>query len=246
MEYNQLLDLVKKRRSTRRFKPDSIPDEMVDKIIEVARWAPSGFNLQPWEYVVVTEPDLREQISSSMSTYWQESQEMEQAREDWQGRKWKLTGLKSAEQDFKIAPVYIILYGDPRTQAGLPMGVRYMPHRSNIIHTSGLSNTFLYMHLAATSLGLASQWISAIQVPIVNCKAKDLLNIPHYMEVFDMMALGYPALKPREKLMRKRDNMVHYNVCDPEEFRTNDEVRAFVKKSRSWNIGTHSRKADQD
>ena len=188
----------------------------------------------------------KEGVTSSMSTYWQESQEMEQSREDWQGAKWKLTGLKSAEQDFKIAPVFIILYGDPRTQAGLPMGVSYMPHRTNIIQTSSLSNAFLYLHLAATSLGLASQWISSIQVPIVNCQAKELLNIPHQMEVFDMMALGYPAIKAREKFMRKQDKMVHRNVCDPVEFRTGEEVQDFVRRSRSWNIGTHSRKADQD
>ena len=53
MEYEALLDLVKKRRSIRRFKPDPIPDEDIAKIIEVARWAPSGFNMQPWEFVVV-------------------------------------------------------------------------------------------------------------------------------------------------------------------------------------------------
>jgi nitroreductase len=55
MNYTSLLDLVQKRRSTRRFKPDPIPDEYIDKIIEVARWAPSGFNQQPWDFVVVRE-----------------------------------------------------------------------------------------------------------------------------------------------------------------------------------------------
>jgi len=45
MEYDGLLELVKKRRSIRRFKPDPIPDGYIEKIIEVARWAPSGFNM---------------------------------------------------------------------------------------------------------------------------------------------------------------------------------------------------------
>jgi nitroreductase len=44
MEYESLLELVKARRSIRRFKPDSIPDEYIDKIIELDRWAPSGYN----------------------------------------------------------------------------------------------------------------------------------------------------------------------------------------------------------
>jgi nitroreductase len=44
MDYDGLLELFKKRRSIRKFKPASISDEYVDKIIEAARWAPSGAN----------------------------------------------------------------------------------------------------------------------------------------------------------------------------------------------------------
>ncbi len=62
MDYDSLLELVKKRRSIRRFKPDPIPDEYVEKIIDVARWAPSGFNMQPWEFVVIRKAELRKKI----------------------------------------------------------------------------------------------------------------------------------------------------------------------------------------
>ena len=66
------------------------------------------------------------------------------------------------------------------------------------------------------------------------------------MEVFDMMALGYPAIKAREKFVRKRDEMIHYNISDGDEFRTDEEVKSFVRKARSWTMGTHRRKADQE
>ena len=62
MNYESLLELVKKRRSIRKFKPDPIPDECVDKIIEVARWAPSGANSQPWEFIVIKKQELRNKI----------------------------------------------------------------------------------------------------------------------------------------------------------------------------------------
>ena len=68
MNYDSLLELVKKRRSIRRFKPDPIPDENIEKIIEVARWAPSGFNMQPWEFVVVKKAELRSKITELNST----------------------------------------------------------------------------------------------------------------------------------------------------------------------------------
>lgn len=62
MNYESFLELVKKRRSIRRFKPDPIPDEYVNRIIEAARWAPSGFNSQPWEFVVIKDKKLKNDV----------------------------------------------------------------------------------------------------------------------------------------------------------------------------------------
>ena len=48
MSYENLMKIIKMTRSIRPFKPDPIPEEYVDKILEASRWAPSGFNSQPW------------------------------------------------------------------------------------------------------------------------------------------------------------------------------------------------------
>lgn len=241
MEYDSLLELVKKRRSIRRFKPDPIPDDYVEKIIDVARWAPSGFNMQPWEFVVVRKAELRKKIVELVEEIRPQTREMETAREPWQGQVWKMTGLVGGEMDYATAPVFIILFGDPRTNVGLPMGVRGDPNRCNIIYTSSMANAFLYMHLAATTFDLATQWISAVQTPYVHCMLKKLLGIPIEMEVFDMLALGYPALKPRPKLMRDTKTMIHYDDCGEEDFRSSEEVKEFASRARNWNIGTHRR-----
>ena len=42
-----LMEVIEKRRSTRGFKPDPVPDEIIDKMLEAARLAPSGSNRQP-------------------------------------------------------------------------------------------------------------------------------------------------------------------------------------------------------
>ena len=186
MEYDSLLKLVKERRSIRRFKPDPIPDEYVDKIIEVARWAPSGFNMQPWEFVVVKEPYVKERLIEYVDQYWMLAKSMEATREPWQGKPWSTSGVRNAGMDYTTAPVLIILFGDTRTNAGLPMGARYDPNRCRTIFTSSLASAFLYMHLAATTLGLASQWVSAITTPYAACMVKDLLGIPAEMEPYDM------------------------------------------------------------
>ena len=245
MDYESLLELVKQRRSIRRFKPDPIPDEHVHKIIEVARWAPSGFNMQPWEFVVVKKPGLKKRIVEYVDEYWILSKSMEAARESWQGKPWKISGVRDAGMDYTTAPVFIILLGDTRTIAGLPMGLRYDPNRCRTVFTSGLASAFLYMHLASTSLGLASQWVSAISTPYAACMVKNLLGIPAEMEPYDMMALGYPAIKPRPKFMRNLKKMIHYGLCVKEDFRSDKEVKAFVKKARNWTIGSHRRKSGE-
>jgi nitroreductase len=245
-EYDALLALFKKRRSIRRFKPDAVPRESIEKIVEAGRLAPSGFNMQPWEFVIVTEPELRAKIVEYLAFYWQQSKEMEKARPEWQGRAWQLTGMTDTRGDFSIAPVYILLCGDPRTQAGLPMGVQTDRNRQRIIYLSGLANAFLQMHLAAASLGLASQWISAVQTPYGACMIKQLLGVPQFFDVYDMIALGWPALKPPGKFMRDTEKMVHWNRCDESDFRTDEEVQTFIKKARSWTIGTHSRDAEEE
>jgi nitroreductase len=56
------IDLVRSRRSTRHFRPDPVPPVLLDKLLEASRWAPSGFNLQPTHFVVVTDADVKAKL----------------------------------------------------------------------------------------------------------------------------------------------------------------------------------------
>ena len=242
MDYDSFLELVKKRRSIRRFRPDPIPDEYVNKIIEAARWAPSGYNSQPWEFVVVKEKKLKDSIVQWVDMYWELSSEVEATREPWQrqaSHPWRDT-----EMDYRNAPVFIILFGDTRTQVGLPMMVRFDNYRRQSIFTSSLASAFLYMHLAATTLGLATQWVSQVATPYAQCLLKDLLGIPVEIEVYDMMVVGYPTYKPRAKLMRDKEKMVHYDYCSEAGFRIDEEVNDFVIRTRTWVTANHRRGVD--
>ena len=53
MNIKDFLELAKKRRSIRHFKPDPVTEEFIEQILEAARWAMSGANGQPWEFIVV-------------------------------------------------------------------------------------------------------------------------------------------------------------------------------------------------
>jgi nitroreductase len=235
MDYDGFLELVKNRRSIRSFKADPIPDEYINKIIEAARWAPSGFNLQPWEFVVVKEPKLKDSIAQIFSEEMAVSYKMESARESWQFKPGQTQPpqRRRSSSDFNKAPVFIILFGDVRTIAGLPMSRRYDHHLMQLAFISGLASAFLYMHLAAETLGLASRWVSTVSTPYGACMVKQLLGIPNAMEVYDLMAVGYPDQGPRYKTTRSLDEMVHYDYCGEGVFRTDEAVRDFIVRIRN-------------
>jgi len=48
---------IRTRRTVRDFTPDPVPDAVIHKIIQAARWAPSSSNTQPWHFIVVRERD---------------------------------------------------------------------------------------------------------------------------------------------------------------------------------------------
>jgi iodotyrosine deiodinase len=56
------LDLMRKRRSVRHFSPEPVPRELIENAIRTAGTAPSGANQQPWTFVVVSDPELKQRL----------------------------------------------------------------------------------------------------------------------------------------------------------------------------------------
>lgn len=61
---NGIIDVILKRRSIRNFKQEEVPREVLLKLVEAARWAPSGSNMQPWYFIIVDNKDILDQIST--------------------------------------------------------------------------------------------------------------------------------------------------------------------------------------
>ena len=62
----RFLDLVKQRQSDRRYDPEkTVEQEKLARIIEAARLAPSACNAQPWHFVVVDDPDLKNRVADA-------------------------------------------------------------------------------------------------------------------------------------------------------------------------------------
>ncbi len=58
-----IIEVIKSRRSIRAYKKEKIPRELVMKILEAGRWAPSASNNQPWRFVVIEDEEIIQQIA---------------------------------------------------------------------------------------------------------------------------------------------------------------------------------------
>lgn len=74
-----ILDLLKSRRSIRIYQDKPIPQDLLLQILEAGRWAPSGANLQPWHFIVVTDPETRKRIGQVARFFFIKSSHVEKA-----------------------------------------------------------------------------------------------------------------------------------------------------------------------
>jgi nitroreductase len=66
----EALEAILKRRSVRSYTGDPVPREDLEKIVDAARLAPSGYNRQPWEFIVVTDRGVIDQLK--IAALWME------------------------------------------------------------------------------------------------------------------------------------------------------------------------------
>lgn len=235
MDYENLLMLVKSRRSCRRFRPDPVPGAAVEKILEVARYAPSAGNSQPWEFVVVEDPETKRKISRSIVSLYKEAR-----------RRDPTFNFKVAVQPHLFtAPVLIVVCGDRRLQEAYPVLMR-----RNVLLRQSLAVCAYAMQLAATSLGLATAW-GTIQGGSPETEVRRLLGIPDVYTVDHIMPLGYPdtererrdrslrPVKERAPYRRELEEIIHYECYDTDKFRTDDKLEEFIWSKTVTRIPSH-------
>ncbi len=237
-DYDLLLELVKSRASIRALKSDPIPEDAIRKILEVGRFAMSGANAQPWEFVVVTDPQVKKDLFRAYVQinedfiYWMEQQRVLELRhpsfqmtaEDAVQRQRRTTGWAEA-------PALIVVLGDGRRQwATVQGGHTFGRHQTHL--WDGLANASMLMHLAAASLGLGSQHVTIhIEDPF-----KRILNVPDLLQLVLIMPIGYPAVEPKTGVRRPLEDMVHYDQYDMSKYMSNEQVIQYLYELRGKSI----------
>ena len=219
MTIEALRGLVEQRRSIRGYDESrEVSRKAIEAILDCARWAPSGGNGQPWEFIIVRDRAMRDQIADCYIKQLEQKREMDLAVRGTA----KMTG-----DGFRRAPVHIVILGDPRVKESYPIRTKLEKAESHFI--TGLANATLLIHLAAASLGLASQYVSDANSPYMETMLKVLLKVPEPLRIYHLVPIGYTkgpvAAPPRRTL----DEIVHYGTYDMDKYRSDEQLAGFVK-----------------
>jgi 5,6-dimethylbenzimidazole synthase len=223
IQIDEFLELVKKRRSIRRFKPDPVPDEYILKILEAARWAMSGANAQPWEFIVVKKPETKEKLANAIHEQRKMEYRMELTRID-ELRHPGSMNFKNSRPTFAEAPVLIVVCGDRRTLTATVISENLDPGEGGAggAYIKNMANATQNIQLAAAALGLGSCWLSVAKS--VECVVKTILGVPEAIEVHTIVPVGYPAYEPPPGYRRAIGELVHYEKYDSSKFRSLDDI----------------------
>jgi len=170
-----LFEAISGRRSCRKFQPDPVSDADIEKILEAGNWAPSPANQQPWEFVVISSPGIKERILA-------ESEVCKKKLFERSGWKW----LEKFPIDFvREAPVIIAVVGDPK-KSGADM---FLDEGTGRGYLEGCSAAVQNMMLAAHALGLGTLWFSLYEAGAV----RQILGLDPGKDPVALLCVGKPA-----------------------------------------------------
>ncbi len=184
-------EVVKSRRSIRKFTSQEVSDECIDLILEAARQAPSGVNCQPWRFVMVKSEKFRHQFAqvTPMPFVYQapvifvccadldaahQEKLAQRARELIEAGAFAGTPL----EDF-----------DPESYASNSAMEKEAAKNYLRLNTA---IAIEHMALQATDLGLGSCWVMLFS----RKKVKELLDLDDKYEPVVLLPVGYPAQNP--------------------------------------------------
>jgi len=168
MEFNEVL---KRRRSIRKFKQTEIPDEKIREILELAQLAPTAGNVQAYKVKIIKSEEGKKKLKDATFTS-------------------KGKGLK---QEWVFgAPVILVICADIEASES-----RFGERGKNLYAMQDATIFASYLQLVIASAGMASCWVGNIGEE----ELKETLNIPNDLKIIAVIPFGYPdeELKPQER-----------------------------------------------
>jgi nitroreductase len=205
-----LLETLRTTGAAREFRPDPVPDEVLHRVLDTARFGPSGGNRQGWRLVVVKDPGARRQLRDLYLPGWYEYLAM--AAEgltpwapvtDREAEARARAGAAAlAEQaaagpggfaeHLDEVPVLLVLFADLRTVAAVDRDL----DRYTFVAGASIYPFVWNLLLAARAEGLGG--VMTTMLVQREAEVKALLGAPEHLALAGAVALGYPVRQPTQ------------------------------------------------
>ena len=185
-----LMDILLGRRSVRCYLNRRVPKEVIERVLEATRWAPSPHGSQPWRFAVITEEETKTRLAEAMGEEWRTNLEM-----DGQSAEVVEKRLEGSRKRLLDAPVLVLLCLCLEDLDAYPDAERQQNEAAMAVQSLGAAAQ--NMLLAAYILGLDSSWMCA---PLF-CPAKvvEALGLESKLVPQALLTLGYAEGDPPKR-----------------------------------------------
>lgn len=184
-----LAQVVAGRRDIRRYRPDPVPEELVRKVVEAGHLGPSVGHSQPWRFIVVSDPQVRDRAAAMA-----DGLRLQQAAGFVPDRAQRLLDLKL--EGLREAPLGIVVACDRRTPAAGVLGRATFPDADLWSCACAIEN----MWLTARAHGLGMGWVTLFRPD----ELAALLGLPEGVESLGWLCLGWPDERPPEPGLQRQ------------------------------------------
>ncbi|MFQ5914960.1 MAG: nitroreductase family protein [Nitrospinota bacterium] len=236
--YSAYMEVVRSRHTIRKFKPGEIPREVYGKVIEAGRHSCSGANSQPWEYVVVEDPKIKEEIGEY---FIHEARERAKMKMGFPSPNYN--GLKTAPGMIVALVDYRYVNAFPVLNDGSELDKMYRANAERILIQS-LAASVMSIHLAIASLGYTSWWVTAIGQERAQEALKPLLGVPDVLDLIDIIAFGHPEKEPYTRYKRPLEEIAHWGRYDAARTKMDEDIKDWIDNRRHKMMYRDEQKVD--
>ncbi|MEM4649561.1 MAG: nitroreductase family protein [Candidatus Bathyarchaeia archaeon] len=195
-----IFELFKNRRSIREYSNKKVPDEVLQRILEAGRWAPSAHNAQPWRFIILKDQNLKLLLAEQMAAEWSKDLKLDKVPQE------KIKTLTDTSiKIFSNAPVIIIVCLTMENMDVYPDEKR--KKFEYIMSVQSVAAAIENILLAASLEGLGACWFCA---PLF-CQSivQKILGIPKHIEPQALITIGYPRFSPSPSSRKSLKEIVY-------------------------------------
>ncbi|MEM3458535.1 MAG: nitroreductase family protein [Candidatus Bathyarchaeia archaeon] len=184
-----ITELVKSRRSIRRFTSTKVSRELITAVLDLARWSPSAHNAQPWRIIVIDDDEVKKKLAAKMGKVWLFDMLKDGVPK---GEAEKIVKVESLDRITK-SPIVMIACVTMADMYEYPDQRRRKAEY--LMATQSVAAYIQTLLLLAHHHGLGACWICA---PLFCQEAiKEVLRLPREFEPQAMVIMGYASEKPQ-------------------------------------------------